>query len=405
MGSEKPEVIKYRKRPERKKLNKRTVESLTLPPPESDGKPGRAWTYDTATPRLAICAWSSGGKTWYWVGRVNGRMMRMKLGEYPEITPEQARKLAAKHSAEVVQGRDPRQERRERREELTLGELFAAYLDGHAKQHKRSWEVDEALYRRYLASWSSRRLSQVARSEVVAHHGRIGREHGHYAANRMLSLLSTMFTWSVNVGYEGLNPCRGVRRFKEQSRDRFLQAEELGRFFSALDRESDTMRDYFRVSLLTGARKGNLEAMRWDELNLDRGEWRVTETKNGVPQTVYLCPAAVEILRERLAGARSEFVFPARRGNTAHVVFPYAAWKRVCKRAGLVGLRPHDLRRSLASWQVATGASLPVVSKTLGHLDASTTAIYARLDLNPVRAAVDNAVQAMLAAAGKPPQS
>jgi integrase len=210
-----------------------------------------------------------------------------------------------------------------------------------------------------------------------------------------------MFSYAVNVGYEGVNPCRGVRRFKEEARDRFLQADELGRFFAALEEESDIMRDYFKVSLLCGTRKSNTQAMRWDEVNLDRGEWRVTDTKNGIPQTVYLCPAAVAILRERKASATSEYVFPGRCKDTPHLTFPYKSWYRVCKRADLVGLRPHDLRRSLASWQVATGASLPVVGKTLGHLDASTAAIYARLNLDPVRAAVDTAVAAMLNAANR----
>ena len=70
------------------------------------------------------------------------------------------------------------------------------------------------------------------------------------------------------------------------------------RFFKALAEErNDTMRDYFLLSLLTGARRSNVLAMEWADVNFERAEWRIKETKNGTPQTVTLSPEALAVLR------------------------------------------------------------------------------------------------------------
>lgn len=393
------DVLKYKRQPSRVRLNKRTVEAIT-PPPSEGGRPSRTWVCDVTTPRLELCVWSTGRKTWYWVGRVHGRPVRVKLGSFPEMTPEQARKLAASTSAGVAEGIDPRDDRRKMREGLTLGGAFGEYLDRYAKQHKRTWQEDERTFRRYCGRLKSRRLADIKRADIGNLHAQVGKR-GKYAANRLLALLSKVFNFAeTELGHEAGNPCKGIKRFREQSRDRFLKPAELGRFFAALEAEPPTMRDFFLVSLLTGARKGNVESMRWDELSLDRGEWRIPRTKAGESQVVYLPAQAVEILRQRQQTSKSQYVFPARTGaKSGHITRPYASWKRICQRARLTDLRPHDLRRSLGSWQAATGASLPVIGKTLGHRNQSTTAVYARLDLSPVRASVDAAVSAMLAAA------
>ncbi len=138
--------------------------------------------------------------------------------------------------------------------------------------------------------------------------------------------------------------------------------------------------------------------MQWSEIHLERGEWRIPITKNGDSQTVTLIAEVVEILRAR-QGVNQTWVFPGS-GVTGHLVEPKKAWKRVLERAGIANLRIHDLRRTLGSWQAKTGASLVIVGKSLNHKSPSTTAIYARLDLDPVRESVDRATSAMLVAAG-----
>jgi integrase len=175
----------------------------------------------------------------------------------------------------------------------------------------------------------------------------------------------------------------------------------LGKFFAALHREpSQAMQDFFFLALLTGARRGNVASMTWDDVNLEWRLWRIpgTVAKSGEPIVVPLVPAAVEVLQRRRMGANgSLWVFPSR-GKTGHIVEVKGAWKRILTAAGLPDVRPHDLRRTLGSWQAIGGASLPIIGRSLGHSQPSTTQVYARLQLDPVRASVTAATDAMLAA-------
>ncbi len=122
-------------------------------------------------------------------------------------------------------------------------------------------------------------------------------------------------------------------------------------------------------------------------------------TKGGEPHTAALSSEAVSVLAARKARATGPWVFPGP-GKSGHYMEPKRAWGSFLERARIDDLRIHDLRRTLGSWQAATGASLPIIGKTLAHKNVSTTAIYARLNLDPVRQAVDVATKAMLAAGG-----
>lgn len=107
-----------------------------------------------------------------------------------------------------------------------------------------------------------------------------------------------------------------------------------------------------------------------------------------------LGPDVLDILRRRRAETSSVFIFPGS-GPKGHYVEPRHAWETLLKRAKLEDLRIHDLRRSMGSWMTIGGTSLPIVGKALGHKTSQATSIYARLNLDPVRAAMDQAVEAM----------
>lgn len=160
-------------------------------------------------------------------------------------------------------------------------------------------------------------------------------------------------------------------------------------------------RDFFVVLLLTGARKSNVLAMRWEEVDLERGLWWIPETKGGIVVVIPLVQPAIEILLRRQREANGHgWVFPGRHGK-GHLTGPYKPWRRVCGRAGLENIRIHDLRRTLGSWMAAQGTSLPVIGKTLGHRSLQATEVYARLDSDAVSQAMEKATGAMLAAAEK----
>jgi integrase len=278
--------------------------------------------------------------------------------------------------------------------------LFEEYLERHAKQNKSTWKEDQAQYDRYLQHWAKRKISNISKNDIQKLHHEVGRDNGNYAANRLLALVRVVFNKAIDYGlWEKLNPAQGIKKFREHQRDRFLQADELPRFFEALAQEpSDIIRDYFLLALLTGARRANVQAMRWEEIDFSRAEWRIPKTKNQTPHTIALTKEAVEVLRKRKATVKSDYVFPST-GKSGHLVEPKKGWLRILERGNLTNLRIHDLRRTLGSWQARTGASLAIIGKSLNHKSPQATTIYARLDLDPVRASVEKATEAMLNAA------
>jgi len=395
---------------ESKRVNLTMDRVKQLVPPAT----GRTVVYDAKVPGLIIRMTPTGAKSWYVYRRPkNGRPQRYHLGTFPEMGVADARQEAMVVVAKMTKGIDPQAERRAVQTEMLFKDAFSQYLELKAKPHRKTWKETERIFNTYLKPLHNRPLSSIKTMDVTTLHANLGKKHGHYMANRILAGVSAVFTWMISKGWEGRNPCSGIERFHEQSRDRFLNVEELKRFFKALAAEEEPMfKDYFLICLLTGVRGGNVRSMRWSDLELDRGLWRLPDTKAGGPLLVVLPLPAVTLLRKRKemmeAEAKTEsdtdeepaidYVFPETRARSkhGHMGYPQKAWERIQTRAGLPDLRIHDLRRTLGSWQAGTGASLPIIGRTLGHRDHTSTMIYARLDLDPVRRSVETATSTML---------
>jgi integrase len=372
-----------------------TKAALARAEPPAKGK--RDYWYDERETGLVMAVTPAGAKTFYLYKRIDGRPERVLLGRFPDISVENARKLAAKVKGQVAVGANPQADRRAIRDEMTFKALFDEYMEKHSKLHKRSWKYDEWEVNKFLPHWFKRRISAIEKTDVQRLHAQIGKDSGPYQANRLLERIRSIFNKAADWGWKGENPATGIHKFKERSRDRFLQPEELPRFFQALAAEpNETARDFFMLSLLTGARKSNTLAMRWEEISFPAETWRIVETKNGEAQTVHLPRQAVEILTARKLASDGPWVFPGS-GASGHLADPKKAWMRILAEAGIADLRIHDLRRTLGSWQAATGANSYIIGKSLGHRSQQSTAIYARLNLDPVRASVNKATDAMFA--------
>ena len=362
---------------------------------------GWGYYYDLKVQGLGIGIGSTGKKSFVLYRKVNGAPLRITIGRYPDLSIEQARGKASELNAAIANGANPAEIRRGKTAEFTFEDLFHLYIEKHAKHKKITWAEDQQRYSQYLAKpLGKKKLSVIDRNMITAIHDKIT-AMGHPAvANRVLALISSVYGWALSASHWENNPARCIKRNREKSRDRFLQSDELPKFFQAVAEEDNiVIRDYILLSLLTGARRANVLSMQWSDINLDRGEWRLMKTKNGEYQTVTLSPEAVHILVSRAPTAESPYVFPGK-GKTGHLVEPTKGWRRALAESGIADLRIHDLRRTLGSWQAKTGASLAIIGKSLNHKDVATTAIYARLDLDPVRQSVNTATSAIMEAAG-----
>lgn len=380
------------------KINFTKAEIDDLPMPDH----GKRIDYqDSKVSGLNIRVTHTGTKTFSVLRRIkNGRLERVTLGRYPNMSIDQARRKAMEINLAISDGVNPAELKRIQQAERTFSDLFDEYIDRHSKLNKKTWTEDVQKYNNHLKqSIGKVKLSNIDRSTVANIHSKITKTGRKISANRVLALISSVFSWGISVGLCENNTVLGIRRNKETSRERFMQGDELPRFFQSLaDEVNETIRDYILISLLTGARKANVCSMRWQDINLDRAEWRIQETKNGTPQTVTLSPEAIEVLINRQSN-ESPFVFPGA-GKSGYLAQPKRGWARIIERAGINDLKIHDLRRTLGSWQAKTGASLVIIGKSLNHKNQNTTAIYARLDLDPVRDSVNKATSAMMTAAG-----
>ena len=438
--------------PNKINFTKAAIDALPIP-----GAGSRSEYCDIKQAGLRLRITSTGVKTFCVLKRIrDAGMERFTLARYPSMTIEQARKKTAEMLGKIAEGNNPAEARRAIKAEPTFAELFIEFgkRDG---SKKRTWSDDKQRYRDYLDNPLGKHkvgaITSPMISRVLSEMDRSGKANA--TINNVRALASIIFSKGIEYGLATSNPVSAIKLRKKVNRDRFLQSYELPRFFASLSEESNlTIRDYFLISLLTGARRSNVLAMRWDEINLDEAVWRISRTKNNDPQNVTLGAEAIAVLKERKSNTtlNSSFVFPGN-GVKGHLAEPKKGWRRILDRdelaqlieiieaaggrfmplmdakAGIdryepmqdklarartaaqdlklniegiriTDLRIHDLRRTLGSWQAKTGASLVIIGKSLNHKSHQATAIYARLDLDPVRESVGKATSAMLKAAG-----
>ena len=390
------------------RLTKKLIETAALP------KKGQVFLRDDVLRGFGVRL-TAGSKSFFIEKLIHGQVRRLTLGRFGEMTLDEARANAKKRMVEIDEGRDPVAERRQRSIAPTFHDLEQMYLTRHAAL-KKSRANDEAILNHHLSYLRPRKLVTITRYEIARLHSKIGTEPSSVirpgrpvqrpmprTANQTLALLRSMLNLAMDWGLlpPGPNPCLRIKKFPEVSRERFVKPDELPKLWAAIQAEPNVfVRVAFFVALLTGARRDEVLTMRWSDLDLQQGTWTIPSTKAGRSHVVPLPRPAVAMIQQlpRLEG--NPYVFCGRWGRS-HLVNVAKPWKRIRKDAGLEDVRIHDLRRTLGSWLVAAGASLPLIGKALNHTSVSTTQVYARLQLEPVRIALEANAERMLTYADK----
>ena len=313
-------------------------------------------------------------------------------------------------------------EKAEARASATVNDLCDRYIEDHLpRKRERSQEDDKLRIKRAIRPMiGNRKVAAVAHADVDKLHRDM--KTTPYEANRVLSLLSKMFNLAVKWGLRADNPCRGVERFPEHRRNRYLAPAELQRLtealaaypevranrerkrlgpkvqpetLSAARRMGKAVADVVRLCLLTGCRRGEALAATWAQFDLESGIWTkpAATTKTNTEHRVPLSDAAVLLLRGMSAEAKSDeadtsepvHVFPDETGES-HLTEIKRGWQDLRRAAAIPDVRLHDLRHTYASILVSAGASLPMIGALLGHTQPSTTARYAHLFADPLRA-------------------
>ena len=411
-----------------KKLTKQSLSGL-----RSRSKP--YIEYDADLSGFGVAVYPSGIKSWICEYRPHGggrgvAKRRVTLGKTSQLTPDQARKAAADMLAAVRLVRGPAQEKAERRASVTVGELIdlfdAQYV---APMLKPGTAVGYRIALEELRrAHGALKATALTRAHVTALHFRMADRP--YAANRAVAVWSKAFAWAAEAGLVpgGQNPVKGLKKYREQGRERFLTSEELGRLGDAL-REGETAgltyavdetkptakhaakADHRRVKLdrhaaaalrlliLTGARLREILHAKWEQVDIERGLIFLADSKTG-KKPLYLSAAAQKVLADLpRVGGNPHVIAGAKDGAPRSDL--KKPWVAVSRAAGLEGVRLHDLRHSFASFGVGMSLGLPIIGKLLGHVQATTTHRYAHLDADPMRRAVNTIGSTIAAAMGQ----
>ena len=381
-------------------FTEKTISALPIPSKEG----GQQIYYDAGTTDgLMLIITYGGTKTYYFNMFFQGRPIRVKIGRAGDIKLIDAKAKAHTLREDATQrGIDPSAKRKEDLKDITLRQFYeTVYKPEHSNIYKRESSVgnDDSIFEHRLADFHNRKMLSIKPEEIEKLHQKTKKELSPYTANRMLSLIKHMYSIAIKQGYikSRENPAEFVSKFPEQSRDRFLQPDEIKRLFKALENEDNKIfKNYILLSLFSGIRRNNMLSLRWENVDLKNGFIYIPDTKNGDPINITITIQMKELLEKMESITNNSWVFPSNKSASGHLEDPKRPWQDLLKRAEIENLRLHDLRRTQASYQAITGASMNIIGKSLGHKSQSATAVYARLSADPVREAMQKSTDKIL---------
>lgn len=326
--------------------------------------------------------------------RIGGRQRWYVIGRHgAPWTPKTARDRAKALLGEIASGHDPAAIKEEVKSTPTFADVAQRFMEEHASNLAESSakEYQRLLDKLILPVLGKTRITEITRQDVSKLHHSLRAKP--YMANRVLAVLGKLFNLAEFWGYrpDRSNPCLHVKKYHEEKRERMLSAEELGRLGEALNAYDGSPYVVAALKLLvfTGARLSEILALRWEQVDFERGEARLanhkTSRKTGA-KTIHLPPPALEVLANLQRLESNPYVIVGK-VEDAHLVNLQKPWREIRKAAGLSDVRIHDLRHAFASVAASSGMSLPIIGKMLGHSQPQTTSRYAHLADDPIKAA------------------
>ncbi len=371
-------------------------------------RPGET-VWDTAVRGLCVRCRSGGALTYAVKTRVKGRQRWITIGRHGSPwTPDMARKEALRILGLSSKGEDLAEQRQAERDEPTLAVVVDRFLAIHGPKLKPQTRIDYARVLRndVLPRLGARKISDISRADCSRMHS--GLAETPRKANLVLAILAKVMSWAAEHGFldeDATNPTKGIKKFRETARERYLSAEEYQRLGDVLDdlersaQESPFVLTAIRLLLLTGARLSEILTLKWSFVDLPRAALHLPDSKTG-QRTIRLNTRAVELLSNLPRVTGNPHVIVGRREG-ARLVNLQKPWRHIRRLAGLDDVHIHDLRHSFASVAVNSGASLPMIGKMLGHTQPRTTARYAHLADDPLRQMNEHIGDAIAQALGR----
>ena len=259
-------------------------------------------------------------------------------------------------------------------EPMRFARFAETYIEDYAKASKKSWRCDfYALKSLLTPHFGGMRLEDISPLEVEKYRAVRLRSVSKSSTNREMALLKVMFNLAIDWGFVSENPLRKVKMFSEKDnlKERVLTEDEEARLLAA---SAPHLRPVITGLLTTGARRSELMALRWISIDLERGTILLTKTKAGRNRVIPINAELHEVLTALKAKSKSEYVFTGPEGQPVKSI--RGAFVSACRRAGVKGLRLHDLRHTFATRLIRRGVDIITVQSLLGHSSVTTTQRY-----------------------------
>ena len=371
----------------RVKLTERYIAGIAPP------SRGEVFVWDTEVPGFGVRLWGK-SKAYVVQVRLYGRTRRKVLGRPGEVELSDARERAQKIKGAISDGRDPFTEALRVREAWSLRDAMDYFLGAYAlkrrlnRDYKRNSEI--LADNHFLRSWWHRKLSSFTQDEIVTRHDAMSETPRN--ANALLQLLSRLFTLGMEQSHCDRNPVKGIQKFDETKRDRFLSDRELKALWNYLVAHPNIeAASCAMLILLTGCRPSEAMNARWSHIKFETATWTkpATNTKDKREHISHLSARAVAVLRRLETHKISPYVFPSPNDPSKPRAQLRAFWSVVRKHTALPDIWIYDLRHTFASWLTMLGAGPFEVKDALGHASIITTQRYVHLADKKKRAAAE----------------
>jgi integrase len=368
--------------------------------------------FDSILSGFAIRVTPAGGKIFIAQAWAGGKKRRVTVGTFPETNVATARTDARVMLDDMRAGKNPALERETRRRaisdgDMTVGELADKWMDVYVRpklKPRTAADYTKLFEQKIKPRFGHLPVSALTKDDTDTFHAEM--KATPRRANYTLSTLRALLTYAEDIGLRPpmSNPCRKLKMYRERARERFLSETEIAAAAEAIESaERDGVIGPYaaaglRLALLSGARSGEVTAIKWSHIDWARKLARLPDSKGNEPRTIHLNDAAIEVLKTL---PRVEpFVIKGDVPGEAYKNLS-RAWIISRAYAGLDDVRLHDLRHSYASLAAAQGVSLQMIGKLLGHRVAATTQRYAHLARDHVSSINDELGAVMQAAIEK----
>ena len=389
----------------RTRLTEASVEALTV-----DGRD--RLILDSLLAGFGVRVTPSGTKLFVVRARVGGKPQRVTIGRFPDMKVADARREARAALDDMRAGKSPQIQKAVREAARAAGAMTVEALANRwmreVVEPKRK-PLTIADYRRLVdqkikPKFGSSMVASIKHGDVSAWHAEMAKtpRRANYAVAVLRAIMN--FAERLELRPPHTNPVRGLELFPERQVERFMDEAEIARVAEAITALEDEKSigpfaaAGLRLAMLTGARSGEIQTLRWEFINLPKRQIRLPDSKTGA-KTIHLSPLAVEVIKS--IPKVGDWVIAGAKPDKPYVRLNHA-WDKVRERAKVEDVRLHDVRHSFASMAAARGFSLPMIGKLLGHKHAATTQRYAHLQVDVAASANDDVAGAIAEAMAKP---